>query len=387
MTGVDYRNSTAKIERGISRNTYGKGSRREKLKVDMDGKKIGELEIDVSEQTYTSDEMKTLFKKAIKKIDGLILGENEDLGHIEYDMNLITEIPGEAIDVTWELDRYDVINVYGALMKEKLSEKGTPVKLRAVLTYREDESMQAVYECMAMLYPRTLVGKDAFMEQVRQELGKRDKESRVKETLFLPKSVRGKKLDFYRVMDKRGMVLMIMSVLIFLLMYALEEQNKGKKSEEKKKQMCLDYPEIVGKLTLLLGAGMTVKRAWRKITSDYEKGGASHTERYAYEEMIYTCREMDGGVAESECYERFGKRCNMQEYLRLGALLSQNLRKGTKGLNDLLRFEAMQSFEERKARAKRLGEEAGTKLLMPMFLMLTEVLIIVVVPAFFSVRI
>ena len=63
-----------------------------------------------------------------------------------------------------------------------------------------------------------------------------------------------------------------------------------------------------------------------------------------------------------------------------------NLRKGTKGLNDLLRLEAIQSFEERKARARRLGEEAGTKLLLPMFLMLAEVLVIVVVPAFFTVQ-
>lgn len=39
-------------------------------------------------------------------------------------------------------------------------------------------------------------------------------------------------------------------------------------------------------------------------------------------------------------------------------------------------------FEERKARAKRLGEEAGTKLLLPMFLMLVVVSIIVIVPAF-----
>ena len=76
----------------------------------------------------------------------------------------------------------------------------------------------------------------------------------------------------------------------------------------------------------------------------------------------------------------------MQEYLRLGALLSQNLRKGTKGLNDLLKLEAVQAFEERKARAKRRGEEAGTKLLLPMFLMLIEVLIIVVVPAFLSIQ-
>ena len=84
--------------------------------------------------------------------------------------------------------------------------------------------------------------------------------------------------------------------------------------------------------------------------------------------------------------EKFGRRCGTQEYMRFGALLSQNLRKGTKGLNDLLRLEAIQSFEERKARARRLGEEAGTKLLLPMFLMLAEVLVIVVVPAFFTVQ-
>lgn len=150
--------------------------------------------------------------------------------------------------------------------------------------------------------------------------------------------------------------------------------------------MVLDYPEIVSKLTLLLGAGMTVRKAWRKIAEDYGDKNARGKARFAYEEMLYTSREMDSGVAEAESYEKFGRRCNVQEYLRLGALLSQNLRKGTKGLNDLLKLEALQAFEERKARAKRRGEEAGTKLLLPMFLMLAEVLIIVVVPAFLSIQ-
>ena len=67
--------------------------------------------------------------------------------------------------------------------------------------------------------------------------------------------------------------------------------------------------------------------------------------------------------------------------------LSQNLRKGTKGLSELLKLESIQAFEERKARAKRLGEEAGTKLLLPMFLMLAVVLIIVIVPAFLTMQI
>lgn len=74
-------------------------------------------------------------------------------------------------------------------------------------------------------------------------------------------------------------------------------------------------------------------------------------------------------------------------YLGVGALLSQNLRKGTKGLSELLKLESIQAFEERKARAKRLGEEAGTKLLLPMFLMLVVVLIIVIVPAFLTMQI
>ena len=179
---------------------------------------------------------------------------------------------------------------------------------------------------------------------------------------------------------------MVSAVVILGLLFALDKQNAAKEKQARKHQMSLDYPEIISKLTLLLGAGMTVRRAWRKIVSDYEVRAERQGTRAVYEEMKYTCRQMDGGVPEAESYEKFGRRCGTQEYMRLGALLSQNLRKGTKGLNNLLQMEAIQSFEERKARAKRLGEEAGTKLLLPMFMMLAEVLIIVVVPAFFSVQ-
>lgn len=103
--------------------------------------------------------------------------------------------------------------------------------------------------------------------------------------------------------------------------------------------------------------------------------------------MQKTCREMESGHTEAESYENFGRRCKVQAYVRFGALLSQNLRKGTRGLTELLKMEAIQAFEDRKARARRLGEEAGTKLLLPMFLMLTVVLVIVIVPAFLSMQI
>lgn len=68
-------------------------------------------------------------------------------------------------------------------------------------------------------------------------------------------------------------------------------------------------------------------------------------------------------------------------------MLSQNLKKGTKGITSILNQEADNAFEERKNLAKQLGEEAGTKMLIPMFLMLAVVMIMIVVPAFFSIQI
>ena len=150
--------------------------------------------------------------------------------------------------------------------------------------------------------------------------------------------------------------------------------------------MITDYPEIISKINLLLGTGMNLKNVWEKMTLNYEEQKNQNGLRAAYEEMSQTFYEMQGGVPEGEAYEHFGRRCGISTYIKFGALLSQNLRKGTKGLTDLLRLESVQAFENRKNRAKRLGEEASTKLLIPMFGMLAVVLVIVVVPAFMSMQ-
>ena len=53
----------------------------------------------------------------------------------------------------------------------------------------------------------------------------------------------------------------------------------------------------------------------------------------------------------------------------------------------MLGREAEEAFEDRKNLAKKLGEEAGTKMMIPMFLMLIIVFAIVIIPAFFSIQI
>lgn len=386
LFAADFVNSRLALEGGLMRNSYGAGSRTEELEVTAGEGERERIEVQVSEQAYSGEELKSLFQRCMVQMDKLILGDNRSLDHIESDMNLLTKIEGAPIEISWELDRYDVMNVYGEIQDGGLAKEGTLVELKGVLTYSEDPDKQVLYERTAMVFPKTLNEREQQAADIEKVILETDKKTQTEKILTLPRELDGKPLLFFSALDSRGAVLMAMAVLIGILLLALEKQNQEKELSERKIQMQLDYPEIINKLTLFLGAGMTVKRAWRKITMDYEEEKHIWGVRYAYEEMRQACNEMDSGITEAESYERFGRRCGLQAYTKLGALLSQNLRKGTKGLNQILQTEAIQSFEERKARAKRLGEEAGTKLLAPMFLMLAVVLVIVIVPAFMSVQ-
>lgn len=388
VTGADIACSRIQMTPSIERNDYGKGKKVEELDVEIGNKKKKvRTSVEVSERQYSAKEVQELFSRIIRKMDRLILAGNETLDRVDEDLDLVTDIPGEPVKVSWELDRYDVMDIQGKLKEQNISEKGALVKLNAVLTYTANEEEQASYQCVACVYPKKLSGEESTKKDVEEAIKKADTATKEKKKLILPEMLDTNELRYYQPFNERGPVIAVMGMMIGILLYALQKQNIRKAEEERKKQMIEDYPEVISKLTLYLGAGMTVKKAWRKITEGYMKEKEDENERYVYEEMRQTCHEMDSGVTEAEGYENFGRRCDLQIYIRLGALLSQNLRKGTKGLSELLKLESIQAFEERKARAKRLGEEAGTKLLLPMFLMLVVVLIIVIVPAFLTMQI
>ncbi len=70
--------------------------------------------------------------------------------------------------------------------------------------------------------------------------------------------------------------------------------------------------------------------------------------------------------------------------MRFSALLIQNMKKGRTDLIGMLKEESEDAFTLRKNEARKLGEEASTKLLLPMVMMLTVVMIIIMVPAYMS---
>lgn len=381
---------TSKVENGaIERNVQGEGEKKEEVLVSVEGmcEEIP-MVINVSEKGYTQEEMEKILVREADKLGSRILGENKSRSHVSKDLHLPSDAEGLPVTIQWEQDSYKYMETTGEL-KEDIPEKGQKVHLTAVLTFHQggERTAQRTWETDVMLYPPDLENKEEVLEELRRRIEKEDETGLMGDALVLPEEVDGRKVEWTKKKQISGYHILGIGSFAFLLFFWARRQKEEEKRKQRKDQLISDYPEILEQFCLLIGAGMTVKGAWLKIVGNYQERKKEMGIRPAYEEMERTCYEMQGGISEREGYENFGKRCQIQEYMRLGLLLSQNLKKGTRGLTELLSLEAIHAFEERKARARRKGEEAGTKLLAPMVMMLGIVLIIVVVPAFWSMGI
>lgn len=371
----------------INREDYGGNSVNHQLQMQIEGEKSENVEIQVSPRMYSEEEVQSLFRQAMNKLDQVILGENETADHVVKPLCFPQELEGYPFAISWEPGRYDVMDMNGRINQDAVLEEdpeggGVLVKITGILRYGTEE---AAYNTQVLVFA-DVEETETIRNQVLNAARQAEEVSREEKSFVLPEQVNGRTVRWRFRKESKVMPVLMLGAVICVFLVVQERQKKEKQRKDRKEQMLFDYPEIVSQFTMLMGAGMTAKNVWKKITADYcgqkERGGRV---RDAYEEMVITLQEMQSGIPEAECYERFAARCGLVPYMKMGALLSQNLRKGAKGTSDMLKMEAIQAMEDRKSRARRLGEEAGVKLLLPMLLMLVIVLVIVVVPAFLSI--
>lgn len=367
--------ATEIVDNSIERNLYGDGAKSVTL-VAEDGDRDYSVSLEIEEKCYTDEELAQMLETVLPVLESSILGENESVDRVEYDLRLVKSIEGYPFDVAWRVDEA-YMDYEGHLLKDRLDEP-VAVELTAVISCGsfEMEHTVPVMVCTKAVQPdRT--------ELIQRQINEEESISRDDKKVTLPSEIEGQRIHWSYRRSYKGLLFLAATPLLMLLVYFGLDRDLHKQVENREEQMRLDYPEIVCSLALLIGAGMTVPNAWMKIAGDYKKRKAeTGRKRYAYEEMLLTVYEMESGVSQTHAYEHFGRRCRIPSYNKLATMLSQNIRKGAANLPLLLREEAAEAFEERKHLARTMGEKAGTKLLIPMMMMLGITLVIIMVPAF-----
>lgn len=170
----------------------------------------------------------------------------------------------------------------------------------------------------------------------------------------------------------------VLSPIAAAAMAFLMDKNLDSRIDDRRTAIMIEFPEFINKLLLLVNAGMTIPKAWEKIVEENKK------ESPLYDELNVSLGEIREGKSEAAAYENFARRCKIKEIIKFVSVIILNLKKGGAEVVPALRAQSDECWEMRKATARRLGEKASSKLMLPMAIMLVGIIAIVAVPAILS---
>lgn len=353
--------------RYIYRNEAGKGEQTVWLSAESEDGKLAETELRVQENRYSEAELPVLYEKLLKELPETVLGENASWDRVSEDLYLPERISSYPFTLTWSSDNPQILSESGALLRQS----SVSLTLTLTVSYYSFERV--------VNFRVTVVEKlPEYEEAVERTAEQAEEASRGETMITLPEEINGEKV-VWKTKRKGGNLWAAGLGIGAALFYWFGTEWQQKKEREKKiAVMEEEYPAIVNKLTLYLGAGLSIGNSWKKIA---EKGYGKNP---VYEEMLYASREIEGGASEAAAFENFGKRVGQKHYVKLTALLTQSLQKGNTQLFNTLRQEVTALSEERSAASRRKGEEASTRLLFPMMLMLAMTMVLIMYSAFLA---
>ncbi len=379
----DYLNNRVQFDGVLTRKEAGKGDSTENVEVFFNDNHETKT-IEIEEQALDENQLEEIFDEVIREIDKTYLGKNKSPDKVQYDLVLKSKYADGLVKAAWQVDDYSIITTEGRVNEKNIPEDGQIVHLQVVLSYGESQRIYQLTVFVCQLGMDTFAGQSYAIEKAVEELASSDTKAKVR----LPEKVEDMSLSWKLPMDYRGLQLMLLGLAGALGVYLSDRQEKKKAAKAIASERIRDYPLIVSDLSILMAAGMSFRMALEKIVGRYyKKLEKDKSKRSAgYEDMAHCLRRMKDGIGEKTAIEELGKYSDCKEYRKLSMLLSQNLMKGSKDLIISLENEEEAAFEMKKQRAIRAGEEASTKLLLPMSGMLFIVIVVLVIPAVLQIN-
>lgn len=385
LSGVaDAAQSSGPAAGQVARNPPGEGERETEVYVYLPERDTEyALTLSIPEQKYKTQKEQEWIAAAIVEMQETFCGENASLGQIAASPVVRESYQGGAVAAEWMFSDRELISPDGKLDLDAVKGKGKGrQKIMASVQFSCGESEEEYVFDFYVVSGRESPKEEVLLE-IEEQIAAQDP---TRPSVTLPGEVAGQEVIWRAAPPVQSAELLGLGVLTAAAVWYIQKEQKEKEKEKRKQSLFLAYPEFVSKLSLLLGAGMGILGALRKMEQMYGKRRAKGgKQEEVYEALHRMICEMDNGMGQMRAYQMFSEDCDLQPYRKLVSLLASGQKVGNRRLLEQLNEEADRVFLERKNAARRLGEEAGTKLLLPMMMMLIIVMGIVMIPAFLSI--
>lgn len=365
-------------EEGILRPDPGKESALVQIQINLESG-TAELPVSIGAREYEESRIEELHREAECYLDGTVLGNNESFENITESLHFPSILPQTGGQISWTTDAPWLVTAEGKVLNYELEVPET-VQITAKISYGSEER---VFSRIITVCPAVYTEEELLLQTIQRELLVREEKNRTQERFFLPEELFGYSIQQAETFTfgETGFFVLL-AVAIPLLLYSGYFGSLDTRRKKRKEQAESCYSEFVTKLSLLLAAGNSVRQVFVRLAAEYEKNyGVSHV---LAAELRVTKQELDNGRSETVVYEDFGRRIGVLAYRRMASLLTQSVSRGVQGMRTLLLQEAKEVMAQEKAHIRQKGEQAGTKLLLPMMGMLFLVFAILLVPAFQS---
>ena len=368
--------------RYLARPSYGEGERQLDLQLEM-GDETFPVQVEISSRKRTAEQRQLLLEEAEDDMKQQVLGLNPSLEEVSEKLDFQAECRIAGVTAFWRAEDPSFIGPDGSLEAKAGPGESLDTALFLTLTYDgEKKEVKIPITLVEAVLPEI----DGVWKRLEAALAEANQTGEEEPWIELPEEIDSQEVRYSLVEDSSRLFgIAAAGVILAIVLFYRADQRLKEAAGKRDRELELDYSELVTKLTVLVGAGLTVRGAWEKIALDYQetrKWGRSRRE--AYEELCRVIRALGQGRAEGEAYGEFGRRCGLRPYLRLAGLLETNGKTGTKGLTVLLQAEVTESFQNRLQLAKRQGEEISSKLLLPMLMLFGLVLALLILPAFLA---
>lgn len=374
--GFDLSKGNLSEDGTIVRGEIGEDEKAVNLILDIDGRTEG------YEYLLYVEAMRPTKEQAAEYFSGAILEIEKDFANIQEVVPMEGEYQDGIVEAEWNLDPWNAVNADGTIVHEKIPEEELIVNADVTLYCGEYEQ---IYQFPFEITKKAATEEEEILGALKNWMDT-EMAREGEEKIFLPTELEGVSLYWSEKRESLTLSILVLEMAAVVLILAAQWQKKEREKKELLRKLELDYPDVVGQLTLLLGAGMNIRQAWNKIATRYsDKRKKNQIEKKpAFEEIVRMNRRIQEGENEKIAYQQFANETQNMCYHRLIRLLVGNLEKGTKGICEILEQESKQAYEQRIMQAKKLGEEASTRMLMPLMLMMVVVMAIVMMPAMIS---
>ena len=366
----------------LSRNSFGQGSKEVQLSLKKDDKKK-EITYKLDEQKLSAEEESKVYIQFFKKLKKIMMKNNTSLKQIQTPLNLPDTVDGYPFEITYELAEDGYIRLDGSINEEEQAKlkRGETYRTYIVVTARYGEYRKSKkYEIR--IVPKKNISQTNVFYKIQQYLKKEEQENRYSRDIKIPSVY--KDIEITKRQENQGgisgILILFVTVCIFIPLHNyLKLQEEGKKCQEQAER---DFPVIVHLLTLYMGAGLSFFSAVKRISQNYQKQRElDDSKKYAFEKMMRMEQQMSNGVSQREACQDWGMQFRTDSYQKLSLILIQSFTKGGREAAMLMEAEEREAFHKRIDRAKKEGEEASTRLLFPMILLLCQVMLLVMYPA------